>query len=129
MSLDTNTDVEEIRSVQDEQGNTQAAANEAEQKQMNAALGNQPSVGAFSYSTSSTSAEQLPSNTVPDGVEVVVQADPSNTDPIKVGNADVQPATIKGTEAVTLAVEDTSAIYVRAQTSGDSVGVIFEEGA
>jgi hypothetical protein len=136
MSLETATDVEQIETVKDEQGNRKAPANAAEQQAMQseqqkttAALGNQPGVGAFSYSTNGTDAEALPSNPVPDGVTVLVQADPSNTDPIKVGDADEQPLTIKGTQGLKFAVEDTSAIHIRALTAGDSVGVAFEEGA
>lgn len=128
MPLNTDTDVESIQSVKDQNGNSQPPANEAEQQKMSAALGNQPGVGAFSYSTDGTTAESLPSNPVPDGVTVLVQADPSNTDPIKVGDADEQPITIKPTQGVRLAVDDTSNIHVRALTTGDSVGVLFEEG-
>lgn len=126
MALDTETEVEQIRTVRDEQGNIEAPANEKQQKETNAALGNQPGLSAFSYETGTTSAEPLPSNAVPDGVEVVVQADPGNTDPVKVGDADAQPVTIKGTSGVQLAVENTDAIHVRALTAGDSVAVLFE---
>jgi hypothetical protein len=127
MPLDTNTDVQRITSVRDAEGNVDAPANEGQQEEMNAALGNQPGLSAFGYSTGSTSAEALPSNPVPDGVEVIVQADPSNTDPIKVGDAEEQVVTIKGSSGVSLAVENTDVIHVRALTAGDSVAVLFEE--
>jgi hypothetical protein len=180
MALETATDVEQIRAVQDSDGTRQSPSNEAMQEAVLAAIealddqnatkqdaieaavqaveadvesvdtavqavetavaavetdvetvaetvGNQPGVGAFTHSTSGTTAESLPANPVPDGVEVVVQARPDNTDPVYIGDSAEQAAIIEGTQAVTLAVEDTSAIHVRTPTAGDTVGVLFEE--
>lgn len=129
MALETETEVEQINTVTDDNGNYQSPANERHQKATRDALGNQPGIGAFEHTTGSTTAEQLAANPVPDGVEVLVQAQNGNTDPVKVGNSAAQPVTVTPGDAVSLAVEDTSAIYVRALTSGDAVAVLYEESA
>ncbi|MFT4921051.1 MAG: hypothetical protein ACI8XM_000244 [Haloarculaceae archaeon] len=127
MSLDTETEVEEIRTVTDDTGAKKSPSNTAEQQRIAAAVENQPDVGAFEHATAGTAAESLPANPVPQGVKVLVQARPGNTDPVYVGDSTAQPAIIKGTKAVTLKVTDTSAIYIQTPTAGDSVGVLFEE--
>lgn len=128
MTLDTTATVEQIRRVTDTAGNIVAPATEQLQQAIRDALGNQPGLTGFTHSTSGTTPEQLPANAVPDGVTVLLQADSGNSGPMQVGNNTVQPIDMPASGTVTLDVSDTSAIYVAAHSSGDSLGVLFEDG-
>lgn len=130
MTLDTNTDVEEIRKVQDEAGDKQPPANQAEQARTNRRLGNHDGLTQFVYSTDSSNAESLDSYAVPNGVEVLIEYAESNTGTVYVGDSDTQqsPLTSAG-QARTFRVTDTSAVYVRTPDAGDSVVVTFEVSA
>ncbi len=129
MPVETSTEVEELRGVQNDDGELDRPANESEQQKTNDRLGNQPKVEAFEYSTSSTDAEALPSNDVPEGVEVVVLYSPSNAGNVFVGNADDQVVPLTGVgQAVSYRVENTDAIHIRTPNASDGVGVTFEGG-
>jgi hypothetical protein len=92
------------------------------------AIGNQPTLGAFNYATSSTDPEQLDSHAVEDGVSVLLQAPGSNGSKVYVGNESTQPIEVQPGGSVTVQVTDTSAIWVKATTSGDQLGVLYEDG-
>ncbi|WP_225334915.1 hypothetical protein [Halomicrobium urmianum] len=129
MGLETQTDVEEIRNVQNQAGDVDAPANETQQRRQTDALENNDGLTALEYQTSSTTVEQLPSHSVPEGVTVLVTYLSGNGSDVWVGNADAQPICMTGTgDAVGFDVTDTSAIHVRANTSGDGVGILFEGG-
>jgi hypothetical protein len=81
---------------------------------------------AFSYSTSSTSAEQLPSNTIDGNGSALVQADDGNSSALYVGNSSSQPYRLDPGESVSFDIDDTSRVYVNADSSGDSVNVVGE---
>jgi len=127
MPVESETSVEKIERVKDNQGNAQPAANEKQQQKTNDRLGNWDSVYGFTYSTESTNAEQLPANAVPNGTDVLIQADPGNSGRVYIGNDTDQPVSIAPEGTATVPVTDTSAIHVRTPTSGDSVGVFWAD--
>lgn len=81
---------------------------------------------AFQHTTSSTSAEQLPSNAIVGNGSALVQADDGNASALYVGNATNQPYRLDPGESVSFDVDDTDRIHVNADTSGDSVNVLGE---
>ncbi|SFR59679.1 hypothetical protein [Halorubrum sodomense] len=127
MGLDTNTEVQQIRKVQNEQGEQVSPATENQQKEIADRVGNHDGLTQFTYSTGSTSAEALPSNAVPDGVEVLVEWKETNAGNVYVGDSDTQEAALTGVgDGRTFRVSDTSVIHVRTPTAGDAVVVTFE---
>lgn len=128
MALDTSTDVEEMRAVQNAAGEIDRPANESEQRATNDRLGNWDGLEAFWYETDTEDAEPLDSESVPEGVTVLVTYDEANDGNVYVGNEDAQPAVLtRVTDTFTARVRDTSEIYVRTPSAGDRVGVLFEE--
>jgi len=128
VTLDTNSKVEEIKRVIDTAGNKVAPATEGLQQAIRDRLGNQSGLSGFTYTTSSTTAEQLDAGSVPEGVTVLLQAPTSNGSKMFVGFSTEQPIEMQPGGTVALDVTDTSHIYVRASTSGDDVGVLYEDG-
>lgn len=130
MSLETETQVDQLTTVEDENGKSVPPANENQQEQIRDRLGNFGGVAAFEYTTGGTAAEALDAHDVPDGVEVVISYLAGNSDVVNVGNSQAQPVTLTGPgQAVTLRVDDTSTVYIQTPTAGDGVGVLFEEVA
>lgn len=118
---------EEVRRVQDDAGNRVPPANSTEQAKTNERLGNWDTLDSFAYSTSSTNAESLDSNTVPEGVTPLVVADTANTDTVFVGSSKHQAVPLASAkDSFASNVRDTSELYVRANSSGDSVIVYWE---
>lgn len=105
---------------------TDVAAIKADTDATAAANANESSLTAFTHTTGGTTAEALPSNAVPDGIEVVVQAMADNSGPVYVGNGTTQAVHLAAEQSVTLAVTDTDLINVRTPTAGDGVNVLFE---
>lgn len=126
MALETDTEVENIKTVQDSQGNTQAPANEVEQKKAVAAATNEPGVTADSYTTGGTTAESLPAHAVPDGIAVLVRAMDGNAGDVNLGDSGSQTIPLAPGDAIPLAVQDTSNVYIQTPNSGDGVAMIFE---
>jgi len=85
------------------------------------------SLDSLSYSTSGTSAEQLPDNEIPDGLSVVVRTDTSNSGIVYVGGSSNQkyPLLSNG-EGVSLKVRNTNDIYVQTPNGGDTVYALWE---
>jgi hypothetical protein len=127
MTIYSSAKVEEIKGVLDSAGDIVAPATEGLQQQIRDRLGNWSGLGAFEHQTSSTSAEQLDSNSVPNGVEVVVQAQTTNSGSVFVGNSTNQPIELSKGSHVSLNVTDTDKIHVQTPNSGDGVGVLFEQ--
>lgn len=123
MGLDAN-----IKEVDTPSGKAEKVANAREQQRTNARLGNHGSLSTLTYSTSGTSAEQLPAQSVPDGVTVGIVAQPSNSQRVWIGGSGAQVYPLSPDSRTGFAVSDTSAIYVRAESSGDGIGVIYEDG-
>lgn len=130
MVLNTTADVDEIEAVLDRNGDIRPAANADEQQATNDRLGNHDSLLSFSHTPSGSTAEALPAHSVPEGVKVLVMAldDNDASKRVYVGDSDSQDIPLKPENGVALAVTDTSAIYIRAPTSGDGVAVIAEGG-
>jgi hypothetical protein len=84
-------------------------------------------LNSFQYTTSSTSAEQVDSNSVPNAATVTVQADPANSSDINVGGSTNQAIVLSAGDSVgDINVDNTDTIHVNAGTSGDSVNILFE---
>jgi hypothetical protein len=129
MTLDTNTNVEEMRQVQDGDGDTVPPANENEQQRIAEAVENEDGLSAFEHATSGTTPEPLPSNPVPEGIEVLVTYAVGNGDVVYVGDSGTQPVPLTDVGlGVTLNVTNTDQIYIQTPTAGDSVAVLFEDG-
>lgn len=128
MTLDTNSKVEQIKRVIDSAGEIVAPATEQLQEAMRDALGNQPGLTAFEYTTGSTDPEQLPGNSVPDGVTVLLQSRDANGAKLYVGNESTQSIEVQPAGTVSVDVTDTSHIWVSASNAGDTLGVLYEDG-
>jgi len=128
MSLETETEVQELRTVQDEQGNSVPPATESEQQKTNDRLGNRDTLSGFTYSTNTTNEEMLTSNTIPEGVTVLVHPLPGNADTVMIGPAGVATYPLaSGADVYTVDVRDTDQIAVEAVNAGDGVAVHYEE--
>ncbi|QZP37749.1 hypothetical protein [Halobaculum magnesiiphilum] len=125
MTLDTNTDVEEIRKVQDEAGDKQPPANQAEQARTNDRLGNADAVFTDKL-TPSTSGEVLPSHEVKEGCEVLVLADPDNAGPIYIGPEGSETIPLAKGNGVTKRVSNTDALAAKASSDGDTLHITGE---
>ncbi len=91
-------------------------------------LQSQSGLTALNYATSSTNAEQLPSNVVPPGIEVLLWADPNNENRVFVGDSGTQSIPLPADGTLSLRVDNTDAIHLQTPNSGDAVGVLFEDG-
>jgi len=126
MTLGTRGEVEEIKKVQNQKGERASPANEAQQKRLAEVLGNQSSLSAGSYSTSSTSAEQLPSESIPEGISVVIQANNANTGAVFVGTSSAQPIRLAPNESATFSLTNLDLVNIQTPNSGDGIGYIYE---
>ncbi|MDG5778205.1 hypothetical protein VB773_01415 [Haloarculaceae archaeon H-GB2-1] len=130
MTIETNSKVERLNTVQDSNGNDDYPANEGRQKEIRDSVGNHDGLTAEEVTTGSTNPEQLPSHSVPDGVTVLVTYLPGNGSDVFVGDDTAQPIALTQTgDTATFEVTDTASIYVKSQTAGDGVGLVFEGGA
>lgn len=120
MAIENRGRVEEIETVQDPDGNPAKPANAAAQ-------GDFPNLMGDSYTTGSTTEEQLPSNEIPVGSEVMVIYDSGNASNVYVGpqGHTAFPLMAEG-DYFTTQVNDTSEIYVQADNAGDSVTLVWE---
>lgn len=128
MTIYSNAKVEEIKRVIDSAGSLVAPATEQLQMAIRDRLGNHAGLTAFEWTTESTNAEQLPENAVPDGVTVLLQAPDTNAQTVYVGSDSAQPIQMQPAGTVAVDVTDTSHVYVRALSAGDTVGVLYEDG-
>ena len=130
MGLDTNTEVQQIRKVQNEQGEQVSPATENQQKEIADRVGNHTGLTQIEYTTAGTDAEALPSYAVPDGVEVLVEYREANSGNVYVGDDTTQKAALTGVgDGRSFPVTDTSLIHIRTPTAGDGVIVMFEVDA
>jgi len=127
MGLDTNTEVQQIRKVQNEQGEQVSPATENQQKEIADRVGNHNGLTQIEFTTSEIDPEPLPANSVPDGVEVLVEYREANAGNVYLGDDSTQKAALTGVgDGRGFEVTDTSLIYVRTPTAGDGVIVTFE---
>jgi hypothetical protein len=127
MGLDTQADVRDLLNVQDGQGDPVPPSNENRQQEIVDAVGN-PDGGTIStYTTSGTTAEQLPDLAIPDGVTALIVYLPGNSGDVYLGDDTDQfvPLTDSG-HTFWWEGSSTSALHIRTNTSGDGVGIIFE---
>lgn len=115
MSLETETNVDEIDSVRDKDGNTVPAASTTGQGDYSGVYTEDKTVG--------TTAEALTSQAVPVGADVVVLAHPENGDRGFVGgaNGDGVVIPLDAGQSANFAVDNMDAIQVK----GDAAGVRF----
>lgn len=128
MTLETQTDVEQIRKVQDETGATVPPANQSEQAATNSRLGNFGS-GADGSATDDTTGSTLSAGAVPEGVKVAVQAKHGNASRIKVGLTASPTVELKPGQSASFRVDDRSQINIVAKSSGDGVNWSHEVSA
>lgn len=122
MPLETETDVEEVRRVQDEDGNVQAASNEKHQKRIAKASENYDGLKQIEVTTAGTEPEALPSHTVPEGHQVLVEYRQANASDVYVGGPETQlSALVQVGDGRTYRIRDTAEIYVRTPSAGDGV--------
>jgi len=88
--------------------------------------GNWPGGYDKEFTPGDTTVTQLPAGPVPDGVEVVVQAHPENSEPVHIGLSNSPVITRPPGEGYTAKVSDRSNIRVQTQTAGDSVNISHE---
>ncbi|WP_418283911.1 hypothetical protein [Halorubrum sp. DTA46] len=130
MALDTNTEVEQIRKVQNEQGEQVSPATEQQQMEIADSVGNHDDLTQFVHETSGTTAEPLPSHAVPDGVTVLVEWKETNSGNVYIGDDTTQHSALTQVgDGRLFPVTDTSTIHVRTPTAGDAVVVMFEVDA
>lgn len=123
MSLETETQVDQIKRVENEDGNSVPPANAEIQ-------GNRDTLEGFTHSTSGTDPEPLPSHAVPDGVAVFVHPLSTNADVVRIGPEGAVTYPLASSDAAyTTQVSDTSALYVKTPNSGDGVAVHWEADA
>ena len=75
--------------------------------------------------TSSTDAEQVDSNDVPDGHAVVVQALDDNTGPVYIGDSDTQEWALEARESIETHPPNTDEIHVQTPNRGDGIVVMW----
>jgi hypothetical protein len=125
MVIETNTDVEAIGSVSDGQGNGVAPAGRDQQERQTAALEN-ASDGFSTTVDPSTGGESLSSFTVAEGGSVVLYGLPGNSAAIDVGFDGSADLPVRPGASAEFGISDTSALYVAANTAGDTLVVIGE---
>ena len=129
MGLETSTEVEQVTTVQDAQGDTQRPSNEARQKAIEAAVGNPDGGTIETYTTSGTTAEQLPDLSIPNGVTALIVYLPGNSGDVFIGGESDQFALLTDPGHVfEWEGSSTAPLYIRTNSSGDGVGIIFEGG-
>lgn len=127
MGLITRGKIEKLRGVVDRAGEFRPAANADLQAKIRDFLGNRDDLTQFVYTTSGTTAEALDAKSVPGGVEVLVEYQQGNSGTVFVGDDSGQEIALTAAgQGRGFRVSDTSAIYVRTPTAGDSVVVTFE---
>ena len=127
MGLDTNTEVQQIRKVQNEQGDQVSPATEKQQMEIADRVGNHDGLTQIEVTTNGTDPEALPARDVPDGVEVLVEYREANSGNVYVGDESTQLSALAQIgDFRQFPVRDTSLIYIRTPTAGDGVIVTFE---
>lgn len=128
MALETNTEVGEIESVKDRNGDVRPPANADEQEITNEKLGNADSVFSDKLDPS-TGGESLPSHSVKEGQEVLLMADPANGGIIYVGEPGSASVPLTGGNGLTLQVSNTDVLEAQASETGQTLHIIAEGGA
>ena len=125
MGLLTRGKIEKLRGVVDRGGEYRPAANADEQAKTNSRLGNFGS-GVDDEATDDGMGSTLPTGTVPDGVEVVIQAKHGNASRVKVGLTSSPTLELAAGQSVTYRVQDTEQVHIKAKSGGDGVNFTHE---
>ncbi len=128
MSLETETEVDDIEAVKDREGDLRPPANADEQERTNDRLGNFGD-GADGEHTDDGTGSTLPAGEVPEGVPVVVQALHDNDSRIKLGLTDSPTVEIKGGQTASFRVKNRDQVHIVAKTAGDGVAFSHEVSA
>jgi len=128
MAVETSTDVDQMTAVQTSEGDAAPPANADEQAQIRDSLGNFES-GIDGTVSDDGTVTSLPAQSIPDGVEVVVQARFTNDRRVSVGLTDTPVVELPAGSSVSYRVADLSQIRVQAQTSGDGIAFTAEVSA
>ncbi|WP_254279203.1 hypothetical protein [Haloarcula marina] len=127
MTIFANGEVEQLYTVQDEDGKNQRAANEKRQKAIQDAVENPEGATIQTVTTSGTDPEQLPDLTIPEGGNALIVYLPGNSGDVYLGDAAEQfvpltdPGNVFGWSGTT-----TADLHIKTNSAGDGVGIIFE---
>lgn len=116
----------DIDSVDDGTGTSVPPAGRDEQAKTNDRLGNHPT-GVDGEATDDGTGSTLPSNPVPEGVEVFVQAKFGNSERVKVGLTASPTVEVPEGGSLNYRVTNTDVIHVEAKTAGDGVNFTVEQ--
>ena len=125
MVLNTTGKIEKLRGVVDRAGDFRPPANADEQAATNDRLGNFPG-GVDGTETDDATGGTLPAGSVPQGVEVIVQAQHDNADRIRVGLTSSPTVELAAGQSATYRVEDTGQIHIWSKSAGDGVNYSHE---
>lgn len=125
MALLTNGQIEKLRGVVDRAGDFRPPANADEQAATNDRLGNFAN-GVDGEETDDATGGTLPAGEVPEGVEVIVQAQHTNADRIRVGLTSQPTVELVAGQSATYRVEDTEQIHIWSKSAGDGVNYSHE---
>jgi len=128
MAVETSTDVDQMTAVQTSEGDAAPPANADEQAQIRDSLGNFES-GIDGTVSDDGTVTSLPAQSIPDGVEVVVQARFTNDRRVSVGLTDTPVVELPAGSSVRYRVADLSQIRIQAQTAGDGIAFTAEVSA
>lgn len=125
MGLETTAEVDTIEAVEDRDGAVRPPANADEQAETNDRLGNFPD-GVDGDESDDATGSTLPDGPVPEGVDVVVQAQFGNESRIRVGLSSDPTMELRPGQSITYRVQDTGQIHIRANNAGDGVNYTHE---
>ena len=128
MPVETDTEVEQLRKVQNEQGERVSPATEERQAKIAETLGNRVGVTTGLVQPADGTAVTLPSNPVPDGQEVLVQGAATNDGLVFVGDADSQPVALRAAQGLQIPVTNTDQIAIKCPTTDDAAAFILAGG-
>lgn len=129
MPLQQRGQIDQIESVLRQDGSQDQPANATEQEKTNVRLGNFGSGYDNTLAPANTNVNTLSAGAVPEGVEVVVQADPGNAAPVKVGLTNSPAVRVPAGQSYTCRVDDRSQIHYQLEDSTDSIHVSHEVSA
>ncbi|WP_336001453.1 hypothetical protein [Halorientalis halophila] len=127
MGLDTQTRIEELRKSLDADENEAHVASDERLESLRQQGENHGAVvdGQYVVDAADT-AEALPDQPIPDGIEVAVTYDPANQGVVYIGDGDPSYPLTDVPQGLTFRVSNLSAISIRAPNAGDGVRYIAE---
>ncbi|QSG06469.1 hypothetical protein [Halapricum desulfuricans] len=120
MTVYTNGEVEELRSVIDSNGNEASPASDDRLESVRQ-QGSNGTLNQLVYTTDGTTAEAVDAAAVPDGHGLLIQGYHTNSETVYVGDGDTQEHALGTRESITVDVQDASEVYVQTPTAGDGI--------